>query len=177
MPGLYVIVLGDTFECSKESRDVMFGHVPRVKLGQSFHNRTELSKALVHPPTQAGIAGNQSEGAASSIVLNGGYEDDQDYFEEIVYTGHGGRDESTGRQVSDQTLTKQNLHLARSSDLDVPVRVTRGPKAGQHAPSSGYRYDGLYAVERYWPERGLSGFLVWRFKLVALDTYDFSPDS
>jgi SAD/SRA domain-containing protein/HNH endonuclease len=47
----------------------------------------------------AGIAGSESEGA-DSIVLSGGYEDDEDLGEEIVYAGHGGRDWGGGRQVA-----------------------------------------------------------------------------
>jgi putative restriction endonuclease len=37
------------------------------------------------------------------------------------------------------------------------------------SPSSGYRYDGLYAVTRYWHERGVSGFRVWRYELRKLN--------
>jgi hypothetical protein len=51
---------------------------------------------------------------ADSIVLSGGYEDDEDHGDEIVYTGHGGKDQKTGKQVRDQKLTIGNLALARS---------------------------------------------------------------
>jgi hypothetical protein len=37
------------------------------------------------------------------------------------------------------------------------------------APTTGFRYDGLYAVESYWKEKGKSGFLVWRYRLVKCD--------
>ena len=36
-----------------------------------------------------------------------------------------------------------------------------------YAPSSGYRYDGLYRVEDAWSETGKSGFKVWRYRLVG----------
>lgn len=81
--------------------------------------------------------------------MSGGYEDDEDYGDTILYTGHGGNDPQTGRQTADQTLTRQNLALAVSADRGLPVRVLRGADGDpKHSPSSGYRYDGLYYVER-----------------------------
>jgi putative restriction endonuclease len=116
----------------------------------------------------AGIAGSETEGA-DSIVLSGGYEDDEDLGEEIVYTGHGGRDWGSKRQVAHQHLTKGNLALARSSIEGLPVRVIRGANLDSpYAPRSGYRYDGLYLVEDFWQEVGKSGFRVWRYSLVKL---------
>ncbi|XP_032129724.1 E3 ubiquitin-protein ligase UHRF1-like [Sapajus apella] len=49
-----------------------------------------------------------------------------------------------------------------------PVRVVRNVKGGKHskyAPAEGNRYDGIYKVVKYWPEKGKSGFLVWRYLL------------
>jgi putative restriction endonuclease len=120
-------------------------------------------------------------------VRSGGYEDDVDAGDTITYTGHGGRDPVTRRQVADQVLTRGNLALARSRDLGLPVRVVRGPDANSpYAPPSGYRYDGLYAVDDYWAERGRSRFRVIRFRLIkirddeggeALRTRDVPSDS
>jgi putative restriction endonuclease len=48
------------------------------------------------------------------------------------------------------------------------VRVLRGANGDpQYSAASGYRYDGLYYVERYWKEKGRSGFDIWRYRLVA----------
>ena len=71
-----------------------------VEFGDVFDSREHLSKVGVHAPLQAGIWG-ASEGA-SSIILSGGYEDDIDEKSYILYTGQGGRDPETGKQVSDQ---------------------------------------------------------------------------
>ncbi|MEJ1269824.1 ubiquitin-like containing PHD and RING finger domains 1 [Cricetulus griseus] len=54
-----------------------------------------------------------------------------------------------------------------------PVRVVRNMKGGKHskyAPAEGNRYDGIYKVVKYWPEKGKSGFLVWRYLLRRDDT-------
>lgn len=83
----------------------IFGELPGVHEGAEFPSRKELHAAGVHLPTQAGISGSANEGA-DSIVLSGGYEDDHDEGDVIVYTGHGGRDQQTGKQVADQTLTQ-----------------------------------------------------------------------
>lgn len=68
----------------------IFGEIPEVSVDRVFATRKALSRARVHRPTQAGISGAEKEGA-DSIVLSGGYEDDQDFGNVIVYTGHGGQ--------------------------------------------------------------------------------------
>ena len=150
--------------------DRIFGSIPGYPPGTSFASRRALHAAGVHRPLQAGISGSQSEGA-DSIVLSGGYADDTDFGDEILYTGEGGRDPATGDQVQDQRLNRGNLALAKSCQLGLPVRVIRGAGAGsRYAPDEGYRYDGLYRVESFWMEEGVAGYYVWRFRLVR--TYD-----
>ena len=78
----------------------VFGAIAGVAEGAVFMSRAELSEAGVHRPLQAGISGSGNEGA-DSIVLSGSYEDDQDLGDEIIYTGHGGRDPEAGRQIAD----------------------------------------------------------------------------
>ncbi len=142
-----------------------FGAISGVPPGTWFPDRATLAAAGVHRPLQAGISGSATEGA-DSIVLSGGYEDDLDLGDEIVYTGHGGNDPSTGRQVADQTLTRQNLALAKNCTTGLPVRVIRGARHPfPDSPPTGYRYDGLYRVDALWSERGKSGFLIWQFRL------------
>ena len=145
----------------------VFGEIDGVLEGKSFESYQALNDAKVHLPRQAGISGSQDEGA-DSIVVSGGYEDDQDFGDEIIYTGHGGRDES-GRQIADQTLTRGNMALAKNEIDNLPVRVIRGAHKGSlFAPESGYRYDGLYRVESHWHEIGKSGFKIYRFRLLKI---------
>lgn len=152
----------------------IFGDVLGYPEGSMFVSREELSRAGVHKPVQAGISGSQFEGA-DSIVLSGGYEDDIDYGNVIVYTGHGRRDSVTGKQVSDQVLTRGNQALTVNRKNGLPVRVTRGSRhASSHSPPSGYRYDGLFRVDDHWKERGRSGFLIGRFRLVRSDDPNIS---
>jgi putative restriction endonuclease len=115
---------------------------------------------------QAGISASEREGA-DSIVVSGGYEDDEDLGTVIIYTGAGGNDPQTKKQIADQVLRRGNLGLARSCDEGLPVRVVRGSGGDpEHSPPTGFRYDGLFRVERYWEETGRSGFKIWRFRLV-----------
>jgi putative restriction endonuclease len=151
------------------ARERQFGDIPGVNIGTVFPSRAELSAAGVHRPTMAGISGTGNEGA-DSIVLNGGYEDDEDLGDVIIYTGHGGNDPQTKKQVADQQLTVGNLALAKSCLNGLPVRVVRGwREPSGRGPAAGYRYDGLYQVESYWSETGRSGYRIWRFRLMALD--------
>ena len=137
-------------------------------VGSCFASRAALSKAGIHGPHIAGIAGNGRTGARS-VVLSGRYEDTEDFGDVIIYTGHGGRDPDTGRQMAHQTLTRGNLALAVSCMQELPIRVIRGANlVSPYAPQTGYRYDGLYQVEDYWCEPGTSGFNIWRFRLRQL---------
>ncbi|MFD4395891.1 YDG/SRA domain-containing protein [Kitasatospora sp. NPDC058478] len=140
------------------------GPVPGVRLGQEFDNRRTLSLAGVHRPLQAGICGLRELGA-ESIVVSGGYEEDEDLGDVILYTGEGGRSPQTGQPARNQQLTRGNAALATSAATGAPVRVVRGVTT---ATRSFYRYDGLFRVEDFWSENSSGGFLVWRFRLVAL---------
>ena len=142
-----------------------FGTIDGVSPGAWFKDRVELYEVGIHRHKEAGIVGGGKEGA-ESIVISGGYIDDQDFGDVIIYTGHGGRDSATKRQVADQELARQNLALAVSCDRGLPVRIIRGSKGDpEHSPSSGYRYDGLFTVTRYWEEPGRDGFKIQRFRL------------
>ena len=147
----------------------IFGDIEGFNEGYLFANRLELSLSKIHRPRQAGISGSQNEGA-DSIVVSGGYEDDEDYGNIILYTGHGGRDIESGKQVTDQELVRGNLALALNCKNGLPVRVIRGAhKGSEFAPDEGYRYDGLFRVEEYWKEKGRRGFNVWRYRLRKID--------
>lgn len=143
----------------------IFGEIPGVDVGTVFPDRRSLSRSGVHRPTQAGISGSRTDGA-DSIVVSGGYVDDKDYGDLIIYTGQGGNDPNTRRQVADQEFTRGNIGLAISCDNGRPVRVIRGARGEPaHSPDHGYRYDGLFSVTRYWSQRGADRFLVWQFEL------------
>jgi putative restriction endonuclease len=147
----------------------LYGEIPGIPEGTQFGNRVDASNAKVHRARQAGIVGTGDFGA-ESIVVSGGYEDDEDNGTEIIYTGHGGRGPN-GAQVADQTFdTSGNSALVTSQLTGKPVRVIRGQDSkSPHAPLSGYRYDGLFRVEDAWHSRGRSGFLVCRYRLVKVD--------
>jgi putative restriction endonuclease len=145
----------------------VFGYIEGVPVGTTFTDRRALLEAGVHRQLQAGIAGSATEGA-DSIVVSGGYEDDDDFGDLIVYTGQGGNDPATKRQVAHQQLTRGNAALAESCRKGLPVRVVRGRNPDSvYAPPSGFRYDGLYYVDEYWQALGKSGFSIWRFRLVS----------
>lgn len=154
-----------------------FGDISGILEGDTFANRAILASAKVHRHLQAGINGSEKEGA-DSIVISGGYEDDQDFGNVIIYTGHGGRSEGSKHQVADQTLTRWNKALAISCEKNLPVRVVRGAnKHSTFAPEFGYRYDGLYNVTEYWREKGKSGFVIWRFRLEKIKDKNYADIS
>ena len=154
---------GRTKECTKVPKN-HFGPIPGIEVGMSWLQRIQVSEEGVHRPPVAGIAGKAEEGS-QSIVLAGGYEDDEDNGDTFLYTGAGGRDLSgnkrTAEQSFDQTLTKSNAAIARNCKAPFnnktggdagnnwregkPIRVVRsakGKKHSQYAPEEGNRYDG-----------------------------------
>ncbi|KFM73683.1 E3 ubiquitin-protein ligase UHRF1, partial [Stegodyphus mimosarum] len=176
--------VGRTKECTIVPPN-HFGPIPGVEVGTMWKFRVQVSESGVHRPHVAGIHGRESDGAYS-IVLSGGYEDDLDDGEEFKYTGSGGRDLSGNKrcaeQSCDQTLTRMNKALAINCNAPLskdgaeskkwkdgkPVRVVRnckGRKHSKYSPEEGNRYDGIYKVVKYWPEKGKSGYLVWRYLL------------
>merc|ERR1719431_5218 len=126
----------------------------------------QVSEEGVHRPPVSGIAGTAKLGCPS-LVLSGGYEDDVDNGDEFYYTGAGGRDLSgnkrTAEQSFDQELTKSNGALAVCCDCKFDDKNGGGAKHSKYAPEVGNRYDGIYKVVKYWPEKGKSGFRVWRY--------------
>lgn len=168
-----------------------FGPIPGVEVGQSFRYRLGASEAGVHRPSMAGISGTPKTGS-QSIVLSGGYKDDVDEGDSFVYSGAGGRvNKKTGARVAevqsfDQTLDKTNAALAitmfpdstdptkldkagaESTDWkkSKPVRVIRSDKMrhSKYAPAEGFRYDGIYKLVRYWPEKGKDGFVTYKYQ-------------
>ena len=145
----------------------MIGEIEGIAEGQLIENRQALHDAGVHRGVQQGIGGG-----GESIVLSGGYVDDRDEGDVILYTGQGGRDPGTGLQVKDQELTRGNLALANHYREGNPIRVIRVIRGASpdssYAPATGYRYDGLYRIDEFWSDRGADGFLVWRFRLVKI---------
>ncbi|WP_395245527.1 YDG/SRA domain-containing protein [Agromyces sp. MMS24-K17] len=147
-----------------------FGTPAGVHPGQFFIDRQELRDAFVHRPPQAGISGTAAEGA-DSIVVSGGYVDDVDSGTYLLYTGQGGRDQNTGRQIADQSPhTPGNAGLITSMVRGLPVRVIRGRHPGSpFAPPRGYRYSGLYSVTSWQMKEGRDGFQVVMFRLDAIE--------
>tara|TARA_B100000780_G_scaffold256616_1_gene205903 strand:- start:10 stop:903 length:894 start_codon:yes stop_codon:yes gene_type:complete len=152
----------------KTHHDLIFGHIEGVSEGQVFSSRKELSDSGVHGPPMHGIWGREQEGS-SSIVISGGYEDDVDRLDYILYTGQGGQDVPGGKQIADQEFIRGNRGLVLSKEYGLPVRVTRGFQVN-HGPDEGYRYDGVYFVREYERIRGKSGFYVCRFHLESEKT-------
>ncbi|KAJ8522541.1 hypothetical protein ONZ45_g907 [Pleurotus djamor] len=152
-----------------------FGSIPGVAVGTWWETREECSCDAIHAPWVAGISGGPD--GAYSVALSGGYDDDVDLGYAFTYTGSGGRDLKgtkakpknlrTAPQSCDQSFENSfNKALKKSSETRKPVRVIRGYKLqSKYAPSEGYRYDGLYIVDKAWMEKGLNpgGFLVCKY--------------
>ncbi|KAJ7910642.1 PUA-like domain-containing protein [Mycena leptocephala] len=140
-----------------------------------FADRADVFEAGLHGHPLAGIFGTKNDGGAFSIVLNEGYEDDEDRGEIIIYTGEGKGKPEAGQAPKPGKNTQQgsqdmkspgNAALKMNVETGYPVRVIRGPNGAiKYSPLKGYRYDGLYSVERAYMEEGKAGFKMCRFEL------------
>ncbi|CAI9101031.1 OLC1v1038256C1 [Oldenlandia corymbosa var. corymbosa] len=156
------------------------GSIPGIEVGHQFFSRVEMCVLGFHSHWLNGIdfigmgkrskLGNYELPIATCIVVSGQYEDDLDNHNVIVYTGQGGNNLlGDKRQMKDQELKRGNLALKNSKDQEVPVRVVRGHKCSNSYVGKVYTYDGLYKVEKYWAEKGVSGFTVYKFRLIRLE--------
>ncbi|KAI0932237.1 hypothetical protein AcW1_000586 [Taiwanofungus camphoratus] len=158
-----------------------FGTIPGIPVGTWWQTREECSADAVHAPWVAGISGGPK--GAYSVALSGGYEDDVDLGDAFTFTGSGGRDLKgtkaspknlrTAPQSCDQLFENPfNSALKKSCETKKPIRVIRGYKLNSpYAPAQGYRYDGLYTVEKAWMERGLNtrGWMVCKFAFKRIE--------
>ncbi|PIA25039.1 hypothetical protein AQUCO_13300028v1 [Aquilegia coerulea] len=152
----------------------ILGTVPGVEVGDEFHFRVELAIIGLHRPYQAGIDYLKVNGKilATSVVASGGYADNMDSSDVLIYSGQGGLPNGD-KEAEDQKLERGNLSLKNSCDERTPVRVIRGfkePKGNDSSDSKGkmvatYTYDGFYLVDNYWEEIGSYGTKVFKFEL------------
>ncbi|KAL8153719.1 hypothetical protein V2J09_011479 [Rumex salicifolius] len=158
-----------------------FGEIPGVEVGHQFFSRAEMVVVGFHSHWLNGIdymGQNYCNGdfskytfpLAVSIVISGQYEDDVDNSEDVVYTGQGGNNLlGDKRQVRDQEMARGNLALKNNMEQGLPVRVVRGHDSKASYVKRVYTYDGLYKVVKYWAEKGLSGFTVYKFGMKRLE--------
>ncbi|KAI7981386.1 Histone-lysine N-methyltransferase, H3 lysine-9 specific SUVH5 [Camellia lanceoleosa] len=156
----------------------IIGSVPGVEVGDEFQYRVELALVGIHRLYQAGIDYINQGGMiiVTSIVASGGYADDLDNPDVLIYSGQGGTAVGRDKQHEDQKLERGNLALKNSITANNPVRVIRGSKETKASNSEArakivlttYIYDGLYTVKRYWHDVGPHGKLVFKFELTRI---------
>ena len=139
--------------------------------GSIFDSRKDVKVAGLHKYLVHGISEDKETGYAFSIVVAGGYIDDEDMGDEIIYTGEGGRNDK-GQHIKDQVLSKGNKALILNENDSIPVRVIRkkDPK-NPYAPNDNYRYDGLYRVDHHMFIRGREGYRIYRYRLLKIKEF------
>ncbi|XP_039024888.1 histone-lysine N-methyltransferase, H3 lysine-9 specific SUVH1-like [Hibiscus syriacus] len=150
------------------------GVVPGVEIGDIFFFRMEMCLIGLHAPIMAGIdymglkVFQGEEPVAVSIVSSGGYGDNSDDGDVLVYSGQGGNVNNRGMEITDQKLERGNLALEKSLHRGNEVRVIRGVKDIANPTGKIYVYDGLYKIQESWVDKGKSGCNVFKYKLVRL---------
>ncbi|KAJ1388571.1 Zinc finger, RING-type [Sesbania bispinosa] len=170
---IFVTVPTDHFGPIPPENDPL--HNKGLVVGESWPDRLECRQWGAHFLPIGGIAGQSNRGA-QSVVLSGGYVDDEDHGEWFLYTGSGGKDLTGNKRTNknhsfDQKFEKYNRALQISCQEGYPVRVVRShkKKRSSYAPESGVRYDGIYRIEKCWQIAGQQGFKVCRFLFIRCD--------
>ncbi|KAM7271446.1 hypothetical protein ACFE04_030660 [Oxalis oulophora] len=141
------------------------GAVPGLEIGEVFVFRMELCLVGLHAPSMAGIdymsinKGQDEVRVAVSIVSSGGYDDNLEDPNILIYSGQ-------GDEMSDQKLERGNLALEKSLHRGNEIRVIRGIKDVTNPTTKIYIYDGLYKIQESWIEKGKSGFGVFKYKMI-----------
>jgi len=132
----------------------VIGHIEGVALGDVFHRRLDVLRAKLHRANQKGIswlADKDGSEVGDAIVLHGGYEDDEDHWTWVRYTGASpdkDKDPTTGKLLRSQSWSYQdNAAMKRSYERKYPIRVIRGFEGdSRYSLPDDYRYDGLYKI-------------------------------
>ncbi|WP_405859997.1 YDG/SRA domain-containing protein [Streptomyces sp. NBC_01515] len=132
----------------------VIGHIEGVDVGAVFHRRLDVMRAKLHRTNQKGIswlADEDGSEVGDAIVLNGGYEDDEDHWTWVRYTGASpdkDKDEQTKSLLRSQSWAyRDNAALKRSYERNHPVRVIRGYGGdSRYSLPDDYKYDGLYEI-------------------------------
>ncbi|XP_050231597.1 histone-lysine N-methyltransferase, H3 lysine-9 specific SUVH3-like [Mercurialis annua] len=150
------------------------GVVPGVEIGDIFFFRMEMCVVGLHSQSMAGIdymivRGDVDEDPlAVSIVSSGGYDDEAEDRDVLIYSGQGGNANSNKKEAADQKLERGNLALERSLHRANEVRVIRGMKDSYNAAGRIYVYDGLYKIQESWVDKGKSGCNIFKYKLARV---------
>ncbi|XP_047094390.1 histone-lysine N-methyltransferase, H3 lysine-9 specific SUVH1-like [Lolium rigidum] len=146
------------------------GTAPGVEIGDIFYFRMELCIIGLHAPSMGGIDymsakfGNDEDSVAICIVAAGGYENEDDDTDTLVYSGSGGNSRNT-EERHDQKLERGNLALERSLHRKNEIRVVRGFKDPACVAGKIYIYDGLYKIQESWKERTKFGINCFKYRL------------
>ncbi|KAG9129063.1 hypothetical protein Leryth_016887 [Lithospermum erythrorhizon] len=157
----------------RTNKSKKIGHVPGVEVGDIFFFRMELCLVGLHAQSMGGIdymsvkVSADEDPVAVSIVSSGGYEDEGNDGDILIYTGQGGVQRRDGLMF-DQKLERGNLALEKSRQRGNEVRVIRGLKDFQNPKGKIYIYDGLYKIEDTWAEKNKTGCNIFKYKLVRL---------
>ncbi|XP_020575298.1 histone-lysine N-methyltransferase family member SUVH2-like isoform X1 [Phalaenopsis equestris] len=153
----------------------IIGSIPGIFVGDVFFFRMELYIIGLHGQVQAGIdyvparRSSCGEPIATSIIVSGGYEDDEDNGDVLIYTGHGGRHKNLHKMCDQQKLEGGNLALERSMKYGIEIRVIRRAKIDHSPTGRVYVYDGLYKIVDCWLDVGKSGYGVYKYKLLRIE--------
>uniref|UniRef100_A0AAQ4RXE9 E3 ubiquitin-protein ligase UHRF n=1 Tax=Gasterosteus aculeatus aculeatus TaxID=481459 RepID=A0AAQ4RXE9_GASAC len=139
-----------------------YGPIPGVPVGSMWKFRVQVSESGVHRPHVAGIHGRSNDGAYS-LVLAGGYEDD--VFESVILFNFRMMVMNSLTLALGDEICLETRGLLSNRPSTPHVMMNNAVAFGHHVLLRFALSCGLLQVVKYWPAKGKSGFLVWRYLL------------
>jgi hypothetical protein len=101
------------------------------------------------------------------IITLGGYKGmDKDRGTTLLYSGSNSH---TNTNPTEPEVSANTAAMITSHRLQNPIRVIRSYRSDwEHAPTVGFRYDGLYRITQYRIQHNTLGGAYYRFKLERL---------
>ncbi|KAG0446701.1 hypothetical protein HPP92_028717 [Vanilla planifolia] len=145
------------------------GAVPDIEVGDIFYFTAEMSLVGLHLPFVGGIDYKilpleYEESIAVRVVAYGGYQNEDNDVNVLIYSGQGCPRKKKTNEMMDQKLEKGNLALERSLHRLNVGRVIRTQWDLSCPSGKLYIYDGL--ITQSWLDKRSSGANVFKYKLL-----------
>ncbi|KAG1363553.1 putative histone-lysine N-methyltransferase, H3 lysine-9 specific SUVH4 [Cocos nucifera] len=153
------------------------GHLPGIDVGHQFYSRAEMVVLGLHSHWLNGI--DYMGNSYAKLMIETGailYPEKRIGHLPGIDVGHQfySRAEMVVLGLHSHWLNGidymgNSYAKLNSMEAGLPVRVVRGHESASSYCGKVYTYDGLYKVHKYWAEKGIRGFTVFKYQLKRLE--------
>ncbi|XP_076243586.1 uncharacterized protein LOC143184895 isoform X2 [Calliopsis andreniformis] len=150
--------------CNKNMMNYTYGPIPGFPSGSWWGIRMDCSRDRVHDPFDDNIQ-NGPFGVTSVCTSSTNINEDVDFGNSLTLTG---------QKYLDGKSDKDPLTI--NYECQIPIRLIRSYNLlNEFAPKTGYRYDGLYIVTKFWVGLNSDSTKYYKFALMRLNGQEPPP--